>query len=113
MFKKINKIIEGVENIVILIIKKTVKLVRKLNNRRKKNKRLFKDLVFFAVAIIFIVVGGSLLWFSSIQVPDLASFDQRMIGQSSKIFDRTGTVLLYDLGQNMRRTIIPFDRYMF
>src|SRR3989344_5406836 len=81
---------------------------------RKSFKKLLrkskKDLVFMFVAGLFVVLGAGLLWFSSLQIPDIASFNQRVLGQSTKIYDRTGAVLLYDLSQNMRRTVVPFDK---
>ena len=104
-FRKIVRVIEIVENVVILLARKIIGLKK----RRVRRKILLRDIVFVCIALVFIVFGGGLLWFSSIEIPDLASFDKRLIGQSSKIFDRTGTILLYDLGQNMRRTVVPFE----
>jgi len=34
------------------------------------------------------------------------SFEQRRVGVSTKIYDKTGKVLLYDLNQNTRRTVV-------
>lgn len=64
--------------------------------------------------IAFLVVGlvstGLLfLYISTIEIPDLSSFEQRRILQSTKIYDRTGEILLYDLHQDVKRTIIPYD----
>ena len=39
----------------------------------------------------------------------MSSFEERQVLQSTKIYDRTGEVLLYDLHQDVRRTLIPFD----
>ncbi len=76
-----------------------------------KSKKLHvRDISFIAIAFFFVAIGGGLLWFSSLQIPDIASFEQRILGQSTKIYDRTGTILLYDLSQNMRRTAVPFDQ---
>lgn len=56
-----------------------------------------------------IVVGGLFLWISTLNIPDLSSFEERRILQSTKIFDRTGEILLYDLHQDVKRTIVPFE----
>ena len=56
------------------------------------------------------LVGGTLLWAASLKIPDLRSFEQRKVEQSTKIFDRTGSVLLYDVHENIQRTIVPIDR---
>jgi len=53
--------------------------------------------------------GLIVLWAATLQIPDLASLTERQIEQSVKIYDRTGTVLLYDLQKNQRRTIVPLS----
>ncbi len=53
-------------------------------------------------------IGAVTIWVASLDIPDLSSFEERRIAQSTKIYDRTGEVLLYDLHQDIRRTIVPF-----
>lgn len=61
-------------------------------------------------AIVFFLVGGViLLWAANLKVPDFSSFEERKIAQSTKIYDRTGEVLLYDVHQDIKRTIVPFN----
>ncbi len=112
LFKKIDGALLVIENQIILVIKK-IFVFFKTKGGNKSPKRNFKHMVkntlFVLVALAFFMFGGVLLWFSSIEIPDLASFDQRMLGQSTKIFDRTGKVLLYDLNKNMRRTVVSFE----
>jgi len=50
-----------------------------------------------------------LLWISSWKIPNLESFQERAVTQSTKIYDRTGEVLLYDVFQNVKRTVVPFE----
>jgi len=64
--------------------------------------------LFIASAAVFIA-GGILLWASTLRLPDFDVFEERKIEQSTKIFDRTGEVLLYDLHENIQRTVVPFD----
>ncbi len=54
-----------------------------------------------------IVFGVSVLWLSSIKIPDIESLKERKIVQSTKIYDRTGEVLLDDLGDDVNRTLVP------
>jgi 1A family penicillin-binding protein len=63
------------------------------------------------IAAVFALVGGGLLllWISTLEIPDLQAFEQRRVLQSTKIYDRTGEVLLYDLHQDVRRTIVPYE----
>lgn len=56
------------------------------------------------------LTGLFLIWASTIKTPDLSSFDDRLLGQSAKIYDRTGNILLYDLSEKVRRTVTPFDQ---
>lgn len=72
---------------------------------RRYRKNLFK----FALLVALISGGFLLLWVSSFRVPDLSSFEQRKVTQSTKIYDRTGEILLYDVHENITRTVIPFD----
>ena len=53
--------------------------------------------------------GIILLWASFLKLPDFASFHERKVAESTKIYDRTGEVLLYDVHQNIKRTIVPFE----
>ena len=65
---------------------------------------------FFALFGIGIVLFGILaIWISTLQLPDFKSFTDRKIQSSTKIYDRTGTILLYDVHQDIKRTIIPYE----
>ena len=50
------------------------------------------------------------MWVANLKVPDLSSFDDRRISQSTKIYDRTGEVLLYDVNQGVKRTLVPYNQ---
>jgi 1A family penicillin-binding protein len=66
------------------------------------------------LAIIFIVtaltVGSMLIWVSTFKIPDLTTLRAQALVQSTKIYDRTGDTLLYDLNPNVKRTVVPFDQ---
>lgn len=106
MLKTIDRFLLRIEDIIIYTIKKMVGKTKKVKHR----KNILKEMIFMVVALLLLSVGVALLWFSSIEIPDLASFDQRILGQSTKIYDRTGAILLYDLNSNVRRTVVPFDQ---
>ncbi len=59
-------------------------------------------------AILF-GLGALLIWLSNLTIPSLASVSSRRIEQSTKIYDRTGDVLLYDVSKNSRRTTIALS----
>ena len=76
-------------------------------------KKHFREILFDGLIAFFVIglVSGSvlLLWVSTLEIPDLSSFEQRRVLQSTKIYDRTGEVLLYDLHQDVKRTIVPYE----
>lgn len=43
------------------------------------------------------------------KLPDFGEFHERKVAQSTKIYDRTGEVLLYDVHQEVKRTVVPFE----
>ncbi len=79
--------------------------------QRKKRavRRLFKEL--FLVLFSFVVVAVALFvaWLASIQLPDFNNFENRNIANSTKIYDRTGKTVLYNIHDNVRRTVVPIE----
>lgn len=62
------------------------------------------------IFVLGLVTAGMLfIWVSTLDIPDLSSFEERRILQSTKIYDRTGEILLYDLHQDVKRTIVPYE----
>ena len=59
--------------------------------------------------LFLILVGLVFLLVASLQVPDLNSIQNRKIEQSTKIYDRTGRVLLDNLNTTAQRTIVPLS----
>ena len=65
--------------------------------------------LYVLAGLAFILVGVSVLWVAFTPIPALNSFDSRKVADSTKIYDRTGTTLLYDLNHNMKRQIVPLS----
>lgn len=59
------------------------------------------------VGLGFLLAGGILLAVVLTPTPDIASFASRQVDQSTKIYDRTGQVLLYDYNRDARRDVVP------
>lgn len=57
-------------------------------------------------ALIFL---GLFLTFLSQGLPDPSTFNERVIPQSTKIYDRTGEILLYEIHGGEKRTIVNLD----
>jgi 1A family penicillin-binding protein len=65
-------------------------------------------LIFFILG--FIAVGLFMFgWVKSLAIPDFETFEERKIIQSTKIYDRTGKNLLYDVHENIKRSVIPYE----
>lgn len=94
----------GAQKIVRLINR----LVRGLKNPKERNL-IIRDAILIGIVAFIFFSSLFFLWASSLQTPDLKSFDARLLGQSAKIYDRTGTILLYDLSQRVRRTTVDFQ----
>lgn len=77
----------------------------------KKIKAIPKRNIFlgiFAAGMLF--VSGGLIWASTLSIPDIAAFTTRKVAESTKIYDRTGKVTLYDVHGEVRRTVIDGDQ---
>ncbi len=72
----------------------------------RKHKRA---ILLIAGSIILFTVGALSIWAASLKIPDIKSLETRKVEQSTKIYDRTGTVLLDDLSENMSRTVVSDD----
>ncbi|MCX6751272.1 MAG: transglycosylase domain-containing protein [Candidatus Nomurabacteria bacterium] len=69
-----------------------------------------KNLILFVFGVFILIIGVGIIWVSSLKIPDFRSFEDRKVINSTKIYDRTGEILLYDIHQDIKRTDIPFER---
>ena len=67
-----------------------------------------KNIISLGFSAILLVFGLGFIWVASLKIPDLSDLTERKVVESTKIYDRTGEILLYDMGQNIKRTLIPF-----
>ncbi len=84
--------------------------MRSKNIISRISKRQIKNYSILFLAGMIFVAGVLLVWAVSLKIPTLESFSQRQVVESTKIYDRTGTVLLYDVNQNVKRTVVPYDQ---
>lgn len=90
-----------------------------MKQRIRKHKTSFLRWFYKADAIHVVAMGLTVAvvlflgWFSAwafvVAVPSVNSFENRRVAESTKIFDRTGDVLLYDVHGTMRRTAVPLE----
>lgn len=55
----------------------------------------------------FLIAGGVFVAVALTPVPDISSFASRQVSQSTKIYDRTGQILLYDYNRDAKREVVP------
>lgn len=71
-------------------------------------KHWFRNILLTIFGLGIALAGVVFIWIGSLKIPDFKSFDDRRVEKSTKIYDRTGEVLLYDIHNNYKRTVIPF-----
>lgn len=83
----------------------------KIRLKMKKFWRRFKrSNHFLAIGAVGLVACGLfVLWVASLRIPALESIAERRVDQSTKIYDRTGEILLYDTSKDVKRAVIPFE----
>lgn len=80
-----------------------------MSSHRKRKFRQIKSIILLIASLILIAIGIGALWVATLKIPDLSSFQNRKIVESTKIYDRTGNVLLYDTGTNTKATFAPLS----
>ncbi|MBY0376549.1 transglycosylase domain-containing protein, partial [Patescibacteria group bacterium] len=68
-----------------------------------------RNMLVIILGLFFIGFGAVAIWVSTFQIPDFNSFENTAIANSTKIYDRTGEVILYDIHKDEKRTSIPFE----
>lgn len=86
--------------------------VEKLKKSRFKTKKIIKLLLTFSV---WLFVTGAIIFLSYFiylqrTIPDPESIVTRKVGESTKIYDSTGEVLLYDIHGEEKRTVISWEQ---
>jgi len=95
--------------------KKTSYRKNKFNKNIKKNKKKkfgFWKFLFWTGFTLFtmgvIAVVGVFAYYAK-DLPNPDKVNKRVVAESTKIYDRTGNVLLYEIYGEEKRTVIPFD----
>ena len=79
--------------------------------QRKKGRILKKLALFFLFFFVVVAIAGAGLFLYIIgDLPDPSKINDRKVSESTKIYDRTGTVLLYEIHGEEKRTIVKSDQ---
>ncbi|MBP6926072.1 MAG: PBP1A family penicillin-binding protein [Candidatus Pacebacteria bacterium] len=77
--------------------------------KKKIISRKIRNIGLSILGLGAIAVGVLFIWIGTAKIPDFRSLNDRKILNSTKIYDRTGETLLYDLHDDVKRTIIPLE----
>ena len=70
-----------------------------------------KTFLYFFIFVLILLIGSLLAFFYySKDLPDPKSLENRVVPQSTKIYDRTGKILLYEIHQGEKRTLVKLDQ---
>lgn len=61
------------------------------------------------LGVFFFIGAVGIVWISTFKLPSLESIHERRVFESAKIYDRTGEILLYDTGGDIKRSIVPLE----
>ncbi len=85
-----------------------------LNKIKKQLKKMsLKNWILGILGVGMVTIGILAIWISTLQLPDFKSFNERKVKSSTKIYDRSGTILLYDVHQDIKRTVISYESIGF
>ena len=93
------------------------KKAKKKDNRQEstEERSRFKFFLILGIKIcllgllLMIIFAGAVFFYYSKDLPQPGDISQRNVAESTKIFDRTGQVLLYEIHGEEKRTIIAFE----
>lgn len=81
--------------------------IKKLKGLLKKYN--LKQAFLFALVAFFILTGIMIIWVSTFELPNLDSFEERRVAESTKIYDRTGEIVLFDVHKDINRTVVAYE----
>lgn len=62
---------------------------------------LFAFFIFTSIVVVF--------WIATLKIPDAESLNDLKVSQSTKIYDRTGKIILWDIHNEIQRTVVPLE----
>lgn len=90
-------------------IKKNVIYLKDISKKRNIFKRVFNFRNFVIACVLFVIFIASIVVYFFKDLPDIKTLGSRISKESFTIYDRTGTVILYDQTQLENRQYLNFD----
>jgi len=91
-------------------MKNFIKKIKNILKRKNKKNILLKKIALITIGVGLFFASILFIWLATLDIPDFNSFEERLIVNSTKIYDKTGEVLLYNVHQDIKRTSIPFEQ---
>jgi 1A family penicillin-binding protein len=80
-----------------------------ITRKKHAKRRFFREFLLITLSLGVLCFALGIVWISTIQLPDFNNFENRYIANSTKIYDRTGKIVLYNIHDNIKRTEIPLS----
>lgn len=77
-----------------------------MTHKKLKSSKVIKEALFAFLAFGVILSAIFVFWITTIKLPDFNNFENRKVANSTKIYDRTGKIVLYNIHDNIKRTVI-------
>ncbi len=86
------------------------KYYRKIYQKPKAKTKVFSAFKFLGLMVFLLLAGVSFLFvYYARDLPRPEKFAERQFAQSTKIYDRSGQVLLYEMYGEEKRTVVPLE----
>jgi 1A family penicillin-binding protein len=72
--------------------------------------RIARRIILIGAIVLLFFLGITAAWAVVMPIPAIDNFESRAVAQSTKIYDRTGSIVLYDVHGSVRRTAVPLDQ---
>ncbi|MFA6296901.1 MAG: PBP1A family penicillin-binding protein [Patescibacteria group bacterium] len=79
------------------------------NPKKKSEKQRKIVIIFVAIVTFFFLVFGGIFAFYAKDLPSPSKINSKNVSESTKIYDRTGETLLYEIHGGEKRTLIPLS----
>lgn len=84
-----------------------------MKKKQKKSLKTFtthlQNIILTSFALGFIVFGVFIFWAANLKLPTINSFEERKVANSTKIYDRTGEIVLFDINRDIKRTMVEYQ----
>lgn len=80
-----------------------------VSRKTRMKNRFIKELFLVVLSLGLAGTAFLIVFLASIELPDFNNFENRDIINSTKIYDRTGKIVLYNIHDNVRRTAVSIE----